>query len=178
MFTHSYAFPLQPQLPHSPSSWVQFSHTLFSDNCLFCWLHFVLLPQWLDGNEISPGIQVISGPLDMNAIFSVPSLNGPLFFPHEGHNYPKCRPSRMCPPFEPPPVQAGILNCPIQPLDIGNAFAADVPDFSTKFYTTVVVKSTKDHTVLPHNANLGSIQLLPQTMNRFSLMQQIILPIP
>ena len=120
-------------------------------------------PQWLEGNEISPGIQVISGPLDMNAISSVPSLNGPLFFPHEGHNYPKCRPSRMCPPFEPPPVQAGILNSPIQPLDIGNAFAADVPDFSTKFYTTVVVKSTKDHTVLPHNANLGSIQ--PFTSN-------------
>ena len=66
-------------------------------------------------------------------------------------------------PFEPPPVQAGILNSPIQPLDIGNAFAADVPDFSTKFYTTVVVKSTKDHTVLPHNANLGSIQ--PSTSN-------------
>ena len=65
-------------------------------------------PQWLEGNEISPGIQVISGPLDMNAISSVPSLHGPLFFPHEDHNYPKCRPSRMCPPFEPPPVQAGI----------------------------------------------------------------------
>ena len=73
-------------------------------------------------------------------------------------HYPKCRPSRMVPPFEPPPVQAGVLNSPIQPLDIGNAFANDVPAFSTKFYTTVVVKSTKDHTVLPHNANLGSIQ--------------------
>ena len=120
-------------------------------------------PQWLEGNEISPGIQVISGPRDMNAISSVPSLNGPLFFPHEGHNYPKCWPSRMCPPFESPPVQAGILNSPIQPLDIGNAFAADVPDFSTKFYTTVLVKATKDHTVLPHNANLGSIQ--PFTSN-------------
>ena len=43
-------------------------------------------------------------------------------------------------PFEPPPVQAGILNSPIQPLDIGNAFSADVPDFSTKFYTTVLPK--------------------------------------
>ena len=64
----------------------------------------------------------------------------------------------MVPPFDPPPVQAGVLNSPIQPLDIGNAFANDVPAFSTKFYTTVVVKSTKDHTVLPHNANLGSIQ--------------------
>ena len=115
-------------------------------------------PQWLEGQEISPGIQVISGPFDLHALSSVPSLDDPLFFKTEGHHYPKCRPSRMVPPFEPPPVQAGVLNSPIQPLDIGNAFANDVPAFSTKFYTTVVVKSTKDHTVLPHNANLGSIQ--------------------
>ena len=115
-------------------------------------------PQWLEGQEISPGIQVISGPFDLHALSSVPSLDDPLFFKTEGHHYPKCRPSRMVPPFEPPPVQAGVLNSPIQPLDIGNAFANDVPAFSTKFYTTVVVKSTKDHTVLPHNANLSSIQ--------------------
>ena len=31
MFTHSYAFPCPSQLPHPPSSWVQFSHTLFND---------------------------------------------------------------------------------------------------------------------------------------------------
>ena len=115
-------------------------------------------PQWLEGQEISPGIQVISGPFDLHALSSVPSLDDPLFFKTEGHHYPKCRPSRMVPPFDPPPVQAGVLNSPIQPLDIGNAFANDVPAFSTKFYMTVVVKSTKDHTVLPHNANLGSIQ--------------------
>ena len=116
-------------------------------------------PQWLEGQEISPGIQVISGPFDLHALSSVPSLDDPLFFKTEGHHYLKCRPSRMVPPFDPPPVQAGVLNSPIQPLDIGNAFANDVPAFSTKFYTTVVVKSTKDHPVLPHNANLGSIQL-------------------
>ena len=28
----------------------------------------------------------------------------------------------------------------------------------TKFYTTVIVKSIMDHPVLPHNANLGTIQ--------------------
>ena len=64
----------------------------------------------------------------------------------------------MLPSFEPPPVQPGVLNSPIQPLDNGNAFGNAVPDFSTKFYTTVIVKSTKDHPVLPHNANLGTIQ--------------------
>ena len=75
-------------------------------------------PQWLEGKEIAPGLQVISGPFDMNAISSGPSLDEPLFLQAEGHNYPKCRPSRMLPPFEPPPVQAGVLNSPIQPLDI------------------------------------------------------------
>ena len=57
-------------------------------------------------------------------------------------------------------MQAGVLNSPIQPLDIGNAFGNAVPNFSTKFYTTLIVKSTKDHPVLPHNANLGTIQPL------------------
>ena len=55
-------------------------------------------------------------------------------------------------------MQAGVLNSFIQPLDIGNAFGNAVPDFPTKFYTTVMVKSTKDRPVLPHNANLCTIQ--------------------
>ena len=53
--------------------------------------------------------------------------------------------------YEPPLVQAGVLISSTQPL-------GDAPEFSQKFYTTVVVKSTRDHIVLPHNANLGSIQ--------------------
>ena len=99
----------------------------------------------------------------MNAISSGPSLDEPLFLQTEGHNYPKCRPSRMLPPFEPPHVQAGVLNSSIQPLDIGDA----VPDFSTKFYTTVIVKSTKDHPDLPHNANLGTIQPFTPSHDKF-----------
>ena len=65
----------------------------------------------------------------------------------------------MLPEYEPPPVQAGVLVSSTQPLDLGNAFSTgDVPEFSTKFYTTVVVMSGKDHTVLPDNASLGSVQ--------------------
>ena len=76
-----------------------------------------------------------------------------------GHNYPKCRPSCMLPEYEPSPLQAGVLTSFTQLLDLGNAFSTgDVPEFSTKFQTTVVVKSAKDHTVVPHNANLASIQ--------------------
>ena len=116
-------------------------------------------PHWLEGNEISPGVQVVSGPVDLNSISFVPSLDDPLFHNHEGHNYPKCRPSRMLLEYEPPLVQAGVLISPTQPLGTGNGFnTGDAPEFSQKFYTTVVVKSTRDHIVLPHNANLGSIQ--------------------
>ena len=132
-------------------------------------------PQWLEGKEISPGLQVIRGPFDMNAISSGPSLDEPLFLQTEGHNYPKCRPSRVLPPFEPPSVQAGVLNSPIQPLDIGNAFGTAVPDFSTKFYTTVIVKATKDHPVLPHNASLGTIKPFTPKNDKIFLKQPIIL---
>ena len=43
-------------------------------------------PHWLESNEISPGVQVVSGPVDLNSISSVPSLDDPLFHHHEGHN--------------------------------------------------------------------------------------------
>ena len=116
-------------------------------------------PHRLEGNEISPCVQVVSGPVDLNSISSVPSLDDPLFHHHEGHNYPKCWPGRMLLEYEPPLVQAGVLISPRQPLGTGPAFnTGDAPEFSQKFYTTVVVKSTRDHTVLPHNANLGSIR--------------------
>ena len=66
------------------------------------------------------------------------------------------------------PVQAGLLVSSTQPLDLGNAFnTGDVPEFSTKFHTTMVVKSTKDHAVLPHNANLGSIQPMSSDHDQF-----------
>ena len=45
------------------------------------------------------------------------------------------------------------------PVNVKNAFDTDAPEFSSKFYTTLI-KSTKDHTVLPHDANLGPIQLM------------------
>ena len=41
-------------------------------------------PKWLEG------LQVISGPFDMNVISSGPSLDEPLFLQTEGHNYPRC----------------------------------------------------------------------------------------
>ena len=97
----------------------------------------------------------------MTSISSAPSFDDPLFTHPRGKNFPKCRPSRILPDYEPPPLQTGVLVSSTQTLDLGNAFSTDyVSEFSTKFYTKVAVKSTKDHTVLPHYANLGSIQPL------------------
>ena len=80
------------------------------------------------------------------------------------------------PPFEPPPVQAGVLNSPIQPLDIGNAFGTTVPDFSTKFYTTVIVKSTNLVTLSYFTMQTWVLSnLLHQTMTIFFLKQPTIL---
>ena len=161
LLAYCYAHPLPSWLIHSASPWLQFSHTLFSDTASLVGSSLFSSPHQLEGNEISPGIQVVIGPVDMTSISSVPSFDDPLFTHPRGHNFPKCRPSRMLPDYEPPPVQAGVLVSSTQTLDLGNAFSTDdVPEFSTKFYTTVVVKSTKDHTVLPHNANSGSIQPL------------------
>ena len=123
-------------------------------------------PHWLEGNEISPGVHVVSGPVDLNSISSVSSLDDPLFHHHEGHNYPKFRLSRMLLEYEPPLVQSGVLISPTQPLGTGPASMLVMPpEFSQTFYTTVLVKSTRDHVVLPHNANLGSIQPISAAHN-------------
>ena len=120
-------------------------------------------PHWQEGHDISPGIQVISGPINMTSISSVPSLDDSLFSGPPVSNYPKCRPGRMLPECEPSPVQAGVLLSPSRPLPVENILSGEIPDFTEKlFYTTVVIKSTKDQLVLPHNANLGSIQ--PMTL--------------
>ena len=78
--------------------------------------------------------------------------------------------------YEPSLVQAGVLISPTQPLGTGNAFnTGDAPEFSQKFYTTVVVKSTRDHIVLPHNANLGSFSKCLLIIMKIFLKQLIIL---
>ena len=105
-------------------------------------------PHWLEGNEISPGVQVVSGPVDLNPISSVPSLDDPLFRHYEGHNYPKCRPSHMLLEYEPLLVQAGVLISPTQPLGTGNAFnTGDAPKFSQKFFTLLLWSSPQGITL-------------------------------
>ena len=117
-------------------------------------------PHWLEGHNISPGIQVIGGPINMNSISFVPSLDDSLFSSPPVSNYPKCRPSRILPECEPSTVQAGVLLSPSQLLPVGNILSGEIPDFTEKVMYTVVIKVTKVHLVLPHNANLGSIQAM------------------
>ena len=98
-------------------------------------------PYWLEGHDISLGIQIISGPINMNSILSVLSLEDSLFSSPPILNYPKCQPGRMLPECEPSPVQTGVLLSPSQPLPAGNILSGEIPDFTAKFDTTVVIKS-------------------------------------
>ena len=112
-------------------------------------------PLWLEGNEVCSGVQVVSGPISQTCISSqsvIPEPPSAL-----NRNYPKCRPSRMLPEPEQPPKLNGVLVSQ-PPSELSDL---DLPDFSTVFYTTVLVRSTKHKAVLPHNVKLGTIR--PQT---------------
>ena len=86
-------------------------------------------PMWLEGQEICPGVQVISGPTDFNTVPSSYSIDTP-----QG---------------------SGIL------VYQNLTSFSEMPILCETFYTTVVIRPTKDKVSLPFNANLGFIQ--PQT---------------
>ena len=86
-------------------------------------------PMWLEGQEICPGVQEISGPIYLNTVPSPYSLDTP-----QG---------------------SGIL------VSQNLTSFSELPILCETFYTTVVIRSTKDKVSLPFNANLGCIQ--PQT---------------
>ena len=112
-------------------------------------------PLWLEGNEVCPWVQVASGPISQTCISSQSVIPEPLSALNR--NYPKCRPSRMLPKPKQPPKLNGVLvsQLPSELCDL------DLPDFSTVFHTTVLVRSTKHEAVLPHNVKVGTIR--PQT---------------
>ena len=111
-------------------------------------------PLWLEGNEICPGVHVISRPITQPCFSSQQIIPEP---PPAMHcNYPKCRTSHMLSEPEPPLQPNGLLVSQI-PSSLSDF---DLPDFSTVF-TTVLVRSTKNHAILPQNVNVGIIR--PQT---------------
>ena len=91
-------------------------------------------PFWLEGNEVCPEVQVVSGPISPTCISSQPVIPEP---PQAlNQNYPKCRPSRMLPELKEPPHPNGVLISQT-PSELS---ALELPDFSTVFSTTVLVK--------------------------------------
>ena len=84
---------------------------------------------FLEGQEICPAVQVISGPIDLNTVPSSYSLDTP--------------------------QRSGIL------VSQNLTSFPEMPLLCETFYTTVVIRSTKDKVSLPFNVNLCFLQ--PQT---------------
>ena len=94
----------------------------------------------------------MSGPIDLHSLAFSPTHSQ---FPLPSYNHPKCRPSQPLPEPDPNPTVPGILTS--QDSLISQPVASML-DYQQVFYTTVLVRSTKNKTVLPLNANLGVIR--------------------
>ena len=107
---------------------------------------------WLEGNQFSPGLQTLSGPIDFRALKSDPCSGGkfPPFHPTSHPGFSKCRPSRPIPEVR--QQCQGILasrnNDSIVEFDANNEV----------FYTNVYIRSTKDSVLLPSNVSLGIVR--------------------
>ena len=112
-------------------------------------------PLWLEGSSISPGVTIVSGPIDLKSIASSPVPSHFPQFPLPSYNHPKCRPSQPLPDPDPEPTVLGILTS--QDSLISQPLASMI-DYEQVYYTTVLVRSTKNKTVLPFNANLGVVR--------------------
>ena len=66
-------------------------------------------PLWLEGGSLSPGVQVVSGPIDLNSLASSPAHSQFPQFPLPSYNHPKCRPSQPLPEPDLNPIVPGIL---------------------------------------------------------------------
>ena len=97
------------------------------------------------------GVHVISGPVTQSCFSSQPII--PESPPAMHRNYPKCRPCRMLSEPEPPLQPNGLLVSQI-PSSLSDF---ELPDLSS----TVLVRSTKNHAILPQYVNVGIIR--PQT---------------
>ena len=114
-------------------------------------------PLRLDGQEISPGVHVVSGPISLTEAQTYVSIVSPQlthFSLFTGpFNYPKCRPSQPMP--EPEPVHTGVLSA--EHVDTISQLS-DVPDFTTTYQVNVLVCSTRNTASLPMHTTLGKIR--------------------
>ena len=98
----------------------------------------MLTSLWLDGQEVSPGAHVVSGPISLTKAQTHVSIVSPQltdFSSFTGSfNHPKCRPSHLIP--EPEPVHTEHVHT--------ISHLSDVPDFTTTYQVNVLVRSTPD----------------------------------
>ena len=108
-------------------------------------------PLWLEGNRFSPGLETLSGPIDLHSVdnFFFPGETPPPFLTANRPTHPKCRPSRPIPPAD--------QYC------MGALFSAGENCVSSAanpicFQAHILIRSTKGKAVLPSNISLGSIR--------------------
>ena len=110
---------------------------------------------WLEGLQVFPGINIISGPIDLQHASSHLNVPEPEF-----RAKPKCSPSRLLPPYEEPDYIGGFT-IPDPVLDLVSQLSDVLPDFDHQiFYTNVMVHTTHNKASLPYNCQLGKLRLM------------------
>ena len=91
-----------------------------------------MCPLWLDGQEISPGVHVVSGPISLTEAQTHVSIVSPQLTDFSSFtgpfNSPKCRPSQAMLDLE--PVHTGVSSA--EYVDTISQLS-DVPDFTTTY---------------------------------------------
>ena len=91
---------------------------------------------WLECSQLVPGVQVLSGPIDLKSLSTSSCLAGFPNFHLPSYNHPKCRPSQRLPEPDLESIQTGILlsqDHMNSPLDLSDV------DFQEVYQTTVLV---------------------------------------
>ena len=110
---------------------------------------------WLEGLQVSPDINIISGPIDLQHVPSHLKVSEPEF-----HAKPKCSPSRLLPPYEEPDYIGGFT-IPESALDSVSQLSDVLHDFDHQiFYTNAMVHTTHNKASLPYNCQLGKLSLM------------------
>ena len=107
------------------------------------------VPQRNSHVTISPGLSVLSGPIDLSKVVSSPQLG--IVPPSSDHNQPKCNSSSSS---EPPESFQPVLVS----MSSDNASVFALPALQETFFTNVVIYSTQANVSLPINASLGVIR--------------------
>ena len=110
---------------------------------------------WLEGSQLVPRVQVLSGPIDLKSLSTSSSLARFPNFHLPSYNHPKCYPNQPLREPDLESIKTGILlsqDHMNSPLDFSDV------DFQKVYQTTVPVRSNKSKVTLPLNSNLGVVR--------------------